>query len=361
MKILHLGSFVGNFGDVYSNQGLYDTLESSDIPCDVECIEIRRMYENYRGADKIQFDEVIDYFERGPFDRLIVGGGGFFDYWLSNTNTGTTFQVDYRRLEKSKKHIVFSSIGAFPHKPIPSENYKKFENFLSNVCAFPFTKVIFRNDGTHSHLRNTFGAQLVSALDFSVDHAFLMSLPECQNDGDDEPAYICLNVSHDQLSLFDYESPDPIEPDSYYKKLAEKLTVESERYHLKFVPHLHVDYLALANLIKYVDPWVLRNKWSVTAYQPSNFDLNEYLRAYAGATHNFCSRYHSCVASISSGVETTIFGVLPRARYLAREFLGTNLLDREMLTSSTDTGQETFTEATRDHYRERLLENLVLR
>ena len=88
--------------------------------------------------------------------------------------------------------------------------------------------------------------------------------------------------------------------------------------------------------------------------------VNDYLKTYAGATHNFCSRFHSCVASISSGVETTIFGVLPRARSLARGYSGTHLLDRHMLETSTGTEKVTFTATERYRHRGALLSNLAL-
>ena len=99
MKILHVASFVGNIGDNASHIGLYSILDVFFSDYDVTALEIRRFYKNYQHADRRQFDEAFVKYANS-FDLLIIGGGGFLDYWVENSATGTTLDMDPTLLPK---------------------------------------------------------------------------------------------------------------------------------------------------------------------------------------------------------------------------------------------------------------------
>ena len=76
MKILHIASFCGNIGDNISHKGLLNLLCQTGFKFNIEKLEIRRFYNNYKYNDKLSFDEdMIKYINK--FDYCIIGGGGF--------------------------------------------------------------------------------------------------------------------------------------------------------------------------------------------------------------------------------------------------------------------------------------------
>ena len=152
MKILHLASFVGNFGDILSNRALHQYLYSNH---DVECVdefEIRHLYQNFPYRNQGSFNDLLEFYQSSDYDRLIIGGGGFFDYWVPNTTTGTTFDVDLKLIANLRKKVIFSSIGSYPHKKVPDGNLEKYLGFLNIINNSSKIDLMFRNDGTISSL-----------------------------------------------------------------------------------------------------------------------------------------------------------------------------------------------------------------
>ena len=135
-KILHIATFQGNIGDNASHIGLNKILETIiPIPFDLIRHEIRDYYKNVDYKVRKFFDRsFVSYVN--TFDLVIIGGGGFLDYFVEDSVTGTTFDISIELLDEIKTPILFSSVGCVPNNIVPDGNVHKFEVFLKYLLLF---------------------------------------------------------------------------------------------------------------------------------------------------------------------------------------------------------------------------------
>ena len=96
MKILHLASFSGNIGDNASHMGLRKILSELLDFNQINNIEIRDFYKSTSEKYKKYFDETfVDLCNN--YDLVIWGGGGYLDYWVPDSKTGSTFDISNRQ------------------------------------------------------------------------------------------------------------------------------------------------------------------------------------------------------------------------------------------------------------------------
>src|SRR5690606_42120989 len=94
MKVLHIASFRGNIGDNLSHLGFAKILESLNVIAEIVRVAIRKSYKNYDGVDKCFFDrKFIDTMNR--YDLVVIGGGGFSDFWIEGIVRGTTIDLNH--------------------------------------------------------------------------------------------------------------------------------------------------------------------------------------------------------------------------------------------------------------------------
>ena len=320
MKILHLASFVGNFGDVLSNKALWQYLNRNHKVTTIDPFEIRRLYQSYSGPDKMSFNDLLRYYQSSDYDRLIIGGGGFFDYWVPNTSTGTTFDLDLVLLRNLNKKVIFSSIGSFPHKEVPKGNIDRYGAFLEAIDSSPMVDLMFRNDGSISNLKNVFGHEVSGKFCDGADHAFLfVSKNDPSNESD---PYFCVNIADDQITMISRYRKEGVEKGNFYRKMAKEieLVITTTGLNCVFIPHLHLDYVSLNNILQYIDPWLVRTKMSVAGFHQSGKNLDYVMGLYKYSEFNICSRFHSNVASVLGGNKTFSLCLLDRVYELAAQY-----------------------------------------
>ncbi|MCR6722484.1 MAG: polysaccharide pyruvyl transferase family protein [Chitinophagaceae bacterium] len=216
MKILHVASFSGNIGDNASHAGFKTILDKFIGKYEITELEIRKFYKNYRLNDKLRFDEDFLNLLKN-YDLLIIGGGGFFDYWVPGSETGTTIDIAPEILSRISTPLVISSVGCMPHKQVPEGNVEKFRNFLDILLQKKNTFVAVRNDGSIKTLRNFIGERYADAIPEIVDHGFFY-----QNDGSYfrpfEGKYVAINSTSDQLNMQNAKV-GPINHELYHDEL----------------------------------------------------------------------------------------------------------------------------------------------
>src|SRR5690606_38727268 len=137
-------------------------------------LEIRRFYKNYTLGDKLNFDFEFAKFVN-TYDLLIIGGGGFLDFWIPDSQTGTTIDWSDEFISKLSVPILITSVGAMPHKPIPDGNIEKFRKFIDRLLAREKTIIAVRNDGSLGAITEYLGKNYAERITQVLDNAFFFT------------------------------------------------------------------------------------------------------------------------------------------------------------------------------------------
>lgn len=102
---MHIASFSGNIGDVINHNGFYT---ACNIKLDdVVQLEMRRFYRN---ANDLAFDDELAAYIN-TFDRLIIGGGAYFDIRYAESATGTTLDMKNDFIAKINIPVLVNAMG----------------------------------------------------------------------------------------------------------------------------------------------------------------------------------------------------------------------------------------------------------
>lgn len=315
IKILHVASFIGNIGDNASHKGFYNLLNEILNSFIIEKIEIRKFYKNYSKPDKMFFDE--DFIRHvNKFDVCFIGGGGFLDYWVENSQTGTTIDISPEILKNLKTPTVFTSIGSNPHKKIPHNNLNKFKYFLDKAIQNKKINFAFRNDGSMDTMKKNFGVKYLDNFTEILDHGFFYESNNYHERILDKK-YVAINITNDQLDMLKAKNID-LDIENYYNQL--KIIVEFIVYNLKlhvvFLPHIYSDLKAITKLLDVLNDDLIRNNITVAQYMQDFKGAESLFSIYQNSEVVIGTRFHANVCSLALGKPTIGLVVLNRVKYL---------------------------------------------
>lgn len=315
MKILHVASFVGNVGDNASHIGFSNILDHFFETYSIEKIEIRRFYKNYRSSDRRKFDlEFINY--ANDFDLLVIGGGGFLDYWIEGSDTGTTIDIDPVLIEKIKTPTFICSVGCMPHKSIPDGNIDKFKRFLNAVNSNDKVKIAVRNDGSVNSLLNDIGEEYLENIPEILDNGFFYE-NENNNPLPLKGKYVSINITCDQLEMLS-QCRKTIDKKNYLKALSKAILYIIDKYdfHVVFIPHITSDLVAISELLEYFDDFFIRNNITIAPCLQYDKGADFLFSIYKNSELVIGTRFHTNVCSLSMGVPTLGLIALDRVKYI---------------------------------------------
>ncbi|WP_417535291.1 polysaccharide pyruvyl transferase family protein [Methylophaga sp.] len=315
MRILHVASFVGNIGDNASHLGLSTILNEYFSYIEVEQLEIRKFYKNYNNSDKQRFDlSFINYANK--FDLLIIGGGGFLDYWVEGSATGTTIDMNPDLVSRITVPTIISSVGCVPHKTIPSGNIEKFRHFLDCVLTNSKIRILFRNDGSVLSLKNEIGAHYLESISEVLDNGFFFNTEET-NPLPIDPGYIAINITNDQLEM-NSQSRGCINKQEYLRALAKVVTYITDSLNMKvvFIPHIYTDLMAISEVLTLIDDFIIRRSILVAPYIQYDVGAKALFSIYKHSRLVIGSRFHANVCALAMGVPTVGVAALNRVKYL---------------------------------------------
>lgn len=315
IKILHLASFIGNIGDNASHFGLRSILNTIfDKSPEIDRLEIRRFYKNYNLPDKLFFDE--NFVElTNNYDVVIIGGGGFFNFCIENSNTGTTLDFSDNIFLKIKTPIIISSMGILQHQDVPEGNIQKFENFLNLILNKDNATLALRNDGSKVIINKLFGSkyELIPEI---LDNAFFYK-PKKLEFLISEKKYILINITKDQVQM-----KNMIIGSVNYKfylsellKFIKKVIKESD-LNILFAPHIFSDYIAIQELLSGINEFHLRTRIIVSPHVQGDFGCNLIFNIYQKAEFIIGMRFHANVCSIAMEKKSVGLVALDRVDYL---------------------------------------------
>ncbi len=315
IKILHIASFLGNIGDNASHIGLYNIFDKLLDDYVVTKIEIRKFYKNYQKDDKQYFNqEFVDLIN--DFDLCIIGGGGFLDYWIPNSKTGTTIDIDPKLIKDIKTPTLFTSIGCNPHKEIPEGNIEKFRVFLDEAIKNKNIKIAVRNDGSVNSIKRDIGEKYLNFIDEILDHGFFYTIDSPMGRIIDKK-YIAINITNDQV-LMKSELRSKIDMDIYHQELKAtiKYIVNELKLHIVFVPHIYSDLKAISNLLDVIDDDIIRNHITIAPSIQGDHGANYLFSIYKNSEIILATRFHANVCNIAMGKKVIGLIALDRVEYL---------------------------------------------
>lgn len=315
IRILHVASFVGNIGDNASTMGLYNLFDEIIKSYSVEKLEIRRFYKKYRFDDKKRFDrDFINY--ANTFDLLIIGGGGFLDYWVENSATGTTIDIEPDLIQYISTPTMICSVGAKPHHKIPEGNIEKFQKFLDAVEVNEKVMIAIRNDGSKLSFLKYIGQHYLKQIPEVLDHGFYYSnnttLPLPINDN-----YVTINITIDQIKMISDEC-GAISENSYYnnlKKVIEHLCLNMKQ-HVVLMPHVYHDLKAFSKLLDLLDDFLIKNYITVAPCIQNDIGADYLYSIYKNSKLVMGTRFHANVCALAMKTPTIGLAVLDRVKYL---------------------------------------------
>ncbi len=316
MKILHIASFQGNIGDNASHIGFYNILDSIVKNYEVDKLEIRKFYKNYNKSDKQSFNNsFIEYLN--SFDLCIIGGGGFLDYWVPNSQTGTTIDIDPKLLGHIEIKTLFTSVGCNPHKEIPKGNIEKFRNFLDEVNKNKNIKIAVRNDGSVESMKRDIGEKYLDNIEEILDHGFFYQ------DNTTYPKiidrkYVSINITSDQIQM-QSNIRGIIDKKEYLKEL--KKVVEycvNMGYDIVFVSHIYSDIKAISELLEIIDDSLIRNHITIAPCIQGDEGAKYIFSVYKNSEWVIGTRFHTNVCSIAMDKKTIGLVALDRVEYMYR-------------------------------------------
>ncbi|MCI5090788.1 polysaccharide pyruvyl transferase family protein [Phaeodactylibacter sp.] len=312
MKILHIASFIGNIGDNASHSGFHNLIgQELRQKLEFNQIEIRRFYQSYSRLDKQLFDESFAKLSN-KHDALLIGGGGFLDYWIKGSQTGTTLDISLEILEQIKVPIIIGSVGSLPHHDVPKENFRKFEKFLQYASNRDNLHILLRNDGSKTSLRNTFGEDLIENMPEILDHGFFYEPPKNDLVLKKIKPYVLINTTVDQLEMINKNKNLSI---AEFTKQIRRVIIhllKTTEYNIVFIPHIYKDIYGFMQILENVDDYFIRSRIQIAPYLQGNAGAETLFNLYRYSELNICMRFHANVCSLAFNQPTVGLAALPR-------------------------------------------------
>lgn len=329
MKILHVASFVGNIGDNANHQGLRACLAQAFFESHQYTeLEIRKCYRIYTGSDRWRFDD--DFAElANQHDLVIIGGGNFFEPWLTESSTGTTIDLPDTVLHKIQTPLVFFGVGFDTYKPCPGSALERFHEFCLALQHRPKTLVTFRNDGSLRNYIACYGEHSAGNIYVVPDGAFFYRSERTLDllPGDDETYYWGINVASDMKEVRFPGTETSLSWNGFLQHYADFLSKElakSDKLHLLFFPHIYKDLCAIGELLERVDDRLCRDRVTVAPYQQGWLGANQIFSLYQRCSLVMGMRFHTNVCAMAMGVPAVGLSSSPKIADLYGELALSN-------------------------------------
>ena len=317
MRILHIASFNGNIGDNASHIGFRNILKMLGIIATIDQIEIRRFYKNYSLLDKQNFD--WDFVKKAnQYDLVVFGGGGFLDYWVPNSETGTTIDISLSLFQQLRVPVLFTSIGCIPHRNVPEGNVEKFSRFINAILEKKNAILAVRNDGSKMVLKSVLGDIVADKIPQILDNGFFY-----ESNKEFPPIidgkYIAINVTKDQL-LMKNQIIGEVNTEHFNQQLRQYIDaiIKNTDLNIVFVPHIFSDLEAIQYALTGIDDYFIRTRVAIAPYIQGNYGCEYLMSVYKKADYIVGMRFHANVCSLAQGKTIAGLAALDRIRYMCQ-------------------------------------------
>lgn len=294
-SIVHIASFAGNIGDIINHSGFYKSFGIDKKS--VRQIEIRRFYHNCNQAQKLFFDNrLAEYINQS--ELLILGGGGFFDVYWDESDTGTTIDMPKSFIDQIKVPVLVNAMGV--HFVQGKKRAKeKFYSFLNDITSRDNWYVSIRNDGSAKRLKDVYHESLPDNLKIVPDAGFMIDTGY-RNSKEDHDCIIGFSITNELLDpgFIGNENIDSFN-DTMRNILTGILDANKE---ICFFIHGPQDFNTLNILIDKMGMEKFRTNITVAPYAPYGRGDGGILDYYRKCDAVVGMRFHSNVIAIAENI-----------------------------------------------------------
>lgn len=302
MKIIHLGPFSGNMGDLFSYISFQNNFRKY-VQEDIEFhnINIRDFYFNCR--KRLFDDQFLN--EINTSDLFILGGGQYFDVKWENSETGTTLNFSKEFIDGIKVPVLINSIGyTEPEKgTLQSEQdvYEKFSRFISYIGPKENWLITVRSDGSYGRMIQRFGPEVMSKVHEVPDNGlyFDKDVVPCRFENRQRTVGI-------QLTDYMFTTDKTIDLDLFYSQIG-KLISEyiCQGCRVILFPHVPQDLVTITRVMKELQDNDIRNNVVVAPYNTLDIHAARIIVGMYKAC-DFCiaMRFHANIIAIQNEVPT---------------------------------------------------------
>lgn len=297
MRVLHLASFGGNYGDILNHQGFYKTIGETLHFDYVKQIEVRRFYKNASEKERLYFNEEFAK-KINSYDLFVLGGGGFFDAKWAYSNTGTTIDMRDSFVDSIQVPVIVNGMGYHEYfEETTPEVSKKFIAFIEKIINKGWF-ISFRNDGSLKRFQNRYGHnydhRILSVPDngfFGVDKELKYDAPFVK-----DKTTIGLCITND---LFTRAYNGELDINSFNAKIVDVLAELSEQYQIVLFTHTPDDVSKVGYFFDNLPNSVKRYNIIIGPYCPNGTEsIYEMTRYYRACDIIVGMRFHSLIMGL---------------------------------------------------------------
>jgi polysaccharide pyruvyl transferase WcaK-like protein len=316
MNILHIASFHGNIGDNASHIGLNSIFKQIGLNACITRLEIRQFYHNAANRVRKYFDDNFANY-CNEFDLVVFGGGGYLDYWMTESKTSMTFDINEVVMDKIKVPFLFTSVGCIPRGSVSNECRDKFTKFLTYTAKRSDWNIFFRNDGSLNHISKEIDHSLALNFREILDNGFFYLDSRMKDFALVKKEYVVMNVAYDQV-ISKYTTSGLAEQDEYYKEVSKVILriIEEKNYHVILVPHIYSDLKSIDKLLDIIPENHRRENISIGPNLTGLHGANINFSIYANANIAIANRLHANICSLSMGSKVIGLSALTRIHEL---------------------------------------------
>lgn len=305
MRVLHIGPFSGNSGDLFAYSSFQSTfLELVDSKSEFTNINIREFYKNNQ---KRKFDLLMAE-EINKYDVLIIGGGLYFDVRWNYSQTGTTLDMSKEFLDAIKIPVIFNSIGyAEPCQGTLSENeqneiFEKFRSFILDLSRRKNIMLTIRNDGSYQRIYDRFGKELADVFINIPDNGFYFDKTIQPIKFSESMKTIGMSLANDS-----FVKSENIDLNNFNSSMVEliKMFIAKENARIIFFPQIPKDIETIAQISSQLNEAEKRFHMVVAPYNTLDvYGAKQLVSYYKACDYCICMRLHANIIALQNKIPT---------------------------------------------------------
>lgn len=295
-RYIHLASFAGNIGDVINHTGFYDSFDFD--MSQVEQVEMRRFYKNCHESQKLSFDnKLLEKINKSKM--LILGGGGFFDVYWNDSNTGTTINMPKEFIDSITVPVLVNAMGVHFDKR-KKRGLNNFFEFFTDIKRRENWFISIRNDGSLKRMQNIYGNEIIDGIQVVPDNGFMVE-NRYKGIHYGEQKWIGLSITNE---LLDPQYLQGVSLEQFNLEIGAFIAELLQYYCCIFFLHGPQDFSTLMQIQNIVGREAFRNKVIVAPYFPfgGKESVGEFLRYYSSCDVVVGMRFHSNVVAIANNI-----------------------------------------------------------